>query len=273
MHPLSLIISAFMTVATTAAPITPGSFSSLPYFILAGDSTTATQSSNGGGWGDGFLNTTLFNGASGVNKGHNGATTISFRQQGFWQGVLSEIQQVQEKKQQYIPYVTIQFGHNDQKIKSLTLDQYQSNLETFAQEVKYAGGIPILVTPLSRRNYEKDNSNDDGREVIKEDLAEQREATIRAAIASQTVYIDLNAASEKYLNAIGPEKAWTYNLIATNDHTHLNDHGSQVFGGLVAELMLENPSLAAPLGVRGYVRVDEELKRALRDGKYFWPSS
>lgn len=42
-----------------------------PYFLLAGDSTTATQSSNGGGWGDGFLNKTLKSGASGYNYGHN----------------------------------------------------------------------------------------------------------------------------------------------------------------------------------------------------------
>lgn len=39
------------------------------YFVLAGDSTTATQSSGGGGWGDGFLNLTLNCGSSGVNLG------------------------------------------------------------------------------------------------------------------------------------------------------------------------------------------------------------
>ena len=34
-----------------------------PYFILAGDSTTAVQSEGGGGWGTGFLTTTLTSGA------------------------------------------------------------------------------------------------------------------------------------------------------------------------------------------------------------------
>lgn len=42
-------------------------------FFLAGDSTTAVQSTGGGGWGNGFLNTTLKNGATGKNYGHNGA--------------------------------------------------------------------------------------------------------------------------------------------------------------------------------------------------------
>jgi hypothetical protein len=42
-----------------------------PFFLLAGDSTTATQSSNGGGWGDGSINKTLFQGTKGRNFGHN----------------------------------------------------------------------------------------------------------------------------------------------------------------------------------------------------------
>ncbi|KAI5306778.1 hypothetical protein KEM56_007151 [Ascosphaera pollenicola] len=166
------------------AEATMTKFTGIP--ALSGDlTTTATQSPGGGGWGDGFLNTTLFNGASGVNKGHNGATTLSFRQQGFWQDVLSLVQETQQQGQQQRsqPYVTIQFGHNDQKLKNLTLAHFQSNLEHFARDVQHAGGVPILVTPLSRRNYIKDG---DGREVVKQDLAQQRAATIRAAQASGT---------------------------------------------------------------------------------------
>ncbi|KAK5633523.1 hypothetical protein RRF57_009237 [Xylaria bambusicola] len=48
-----------------------------PAFILAGDSTTAVQSTGGGGWGNGFISF-LNSPAWGVNKGHNGATTKSF---------------------------------------------------------------------------------------------------------------------------------------------------------------------------------------------------
>ena len=75
------------------------------YFLLAGDSTTATQSANGGGWGDGFLNYTLANGSSGHNYGHNGATTASFRAGGDWATVIS---QVQSHTSAYTVYVTIQ---------------------------------------------------------------------------------------------------------------------------------------------------------------------
>lgn len=74
-------------------------------FYLAGDSTTAVQSTNGGGWGNGFLNTTLKNGAIGKNYGHNGATTVSFREGGDWATVLGA---VEDAKADYTPYVTIQ---------------------------------------------------------------------------------------------------------------------------------------------------------------------
>lgn len=93
---------------TLAAPLTPraSSSSSLPaYFLLAGDSTTATQSDNGGGWGDGFLNTTLQGGAAGKNYGHNGATTVSFREDGDWDEVLGD---VKDKKGAYEVWVTVQ---------------------------------------------------------------------------------------------------------------------------------------------------------------------
>ena len=37
-----------------------------------------------------------------------------------------------------------QFGHNDQKVAAnISLAQYTANLETFTDEVKAAGGIPV----------------------------------------------------------------------------------------------------------------------------------
>lgn len=61
-----------MASSAIAAPTRAEAKAALPpYWLLAGDSTTATQSANGGGWGDGFLNKTLKNGATGHNYGHN----------------------------------------------------------------------------------------------------------------------------------------------------------------------------------------------------------
>ena len=71
------------------------------YFLLAGDSTTAP----GGGWGDGFLSTTVAAGSSGHNYGHGGATTASFRAGGDWGNVVKDIGTY---KSDYDVYVTIQ---------------------------------------------------------------------------------------------------------------------------------------------------------------------
>ncbi|KAJ5973143.1 Esterase SGNH hydrolase-type subgroup [Penicillium vulpinum] len=236
-------------------------FTKTPFFVLAGDSTTATQSSNGGGWGDGFLNTTLFKGASGHNFGHNGATTVSFRDGGDWDKVLATVRQVRDD---YHPFVTIQFGHNDQKpAANISLSQYTSNLEKFVTEAFDAGATPILVTPLSRRNY--DNSTGTPRIIMS--LANETMATITAANRSHASYIDLNHASTRYLSAIGPENAFTYNLIPT-DYTHLNVPGSIVFGGIVAELITQKVGALEKLG---YMRVNGGLKKDVDHGIYYWP--
>lgn len=96
--------STFLSAATTLA--LPGKSWHRPaYFVLAGDSTTAVQASGGGGWGDGFLNHTLRSPATGENLGHNGATTVSFREGGDWAHAL---ELVEEHEKWWDVFVTIQ---------------------------------------------------------------------------------------------------------------------------------------------------------------------
>lgn len=110
-----------------------------PFFILTGDSTVAT----GGGWGDALINGTKKLGG-GINLAKNGATTVSFRDQGLWDKALEQIN-TQKKKHEAI--VTIQFGHNDQK--TLTLEEYSDNLSTMIGEVKSAGGTAVSWSLVS----------------------------------------------------------------------------------------------------------------------------
>lgn len=266
---LLLYLLYFFNVAIVHVYGTPLSISSLsrrkamkpPIFLLAGDSTTAIQSSGGGGWGNGFLNTTLFNGACGTNYGHDGATTVSFRAGGDWDNVLAR---VRNSSSHYDPYITIQFGHNDQKAAAnISIEEYTTNLEQFVHEARDAGATPILVTPLSRRNY--DNST--GTPSIIQDLANQTVATIKAADNSGSSWVNLNAASTEYLNSIGPTDAYTYNLIST-DHTHLNSEGSTVFGNLMADLILGD---FVELGHQAYVQVSATVTADLLSGKYYYP--
>ena len=98
-----------------------------------------------------------------------------------------------------------------------------------------------------------------------ENLADVTAAAISAANETNCAYINLNKASEDYLNAIGPADAYTYNLDPT-DYTHLNKEGSVVFGNLVALLMDNNVT-----GVEDYVKPEENIVTALNEGVYYFP--
>ncbi|KAL1616304.1 hypothetical protein SLS56_011468 [Neofusicoccum ribis] len=185
-------------------------------FFLAGDSTTAPS----GGWGDGFLTTTLVNGAWGTNFAESGATTVSFRNGGYWDSTIEAVQNVTDNGD-YTPWVTIQFGHNDQKeAANISIEDFSANLGAFVDE--------ILVSSLTRRAFE------DGKVV--ENLADVAAAALEVAEEKGALSIDLNRASTDYCNSIGEDDSQTYNLDGT-DRTHLNDAGEVVFGNMVAWLL------------------------------------
>jgi hypothetical protein len=102
------------------------------------------------------------------------------------------------------------------------------------------GGTPLLVTPLTRRAFASEHNATDS-------LHNQRLATMAAAAATGTTYVDLNRYSLQYVDAIGNTSAQAYDLNGYGqDTTHLNDWGSVVFGRMVADLLLrERPDLDA----------------------------
>ncbi|KAK8047397.1 carbohydrate esterase family 12 protein [Apiospora saccharicola] len=233
-----------------------------PAFILAGDSTTAVQSAGGGGWGNGFLSFLRAPPAWGVNKGHNGATTVSFVQGGDWANVTELIDQ--KNAEGFQVWVTVQFGHNDQKPdKNISLSQFTTNLATLAHTIQSHQAHPILLTPLTRRSFPADSPHS-----AKDTLHNERLATIAAAArddpatGATTTLLDLNAASLEYVNRIGSEAAHAYNL-KPDDETHLDDWGSVVFGRMVADLLLESEA-GKCLGP--WIRPNATLSQAIRDG-------
>jgi lysophospholipase L1-like esterase len=92
-----------------------------------------------GGWGDGLLSY-VKDPAKGENRGKSGSTTVSWKTNGRWDAL---IESIGSSVDDYEPIVTIQFGHNDQK--TLTLGEFQSNLEGIATEIKEAGGTPVQL--------------------------------------------------------------------------------------------------------------------------------
>lgn len=122
-----------------------------------------------------------------------------------------------------------------------------------AQEIKTAGGIPILVTPLSQRYFSNNK--------VRESLAAQAKATVAAADAGKFNWIDLHGESMKYLNGIGEQAALKL-APAEADKTHLSPKGTTVFGRMVADLVATKvPNLKAAFVV------DAKMSAAIRDGK------
>ncbi|KAI8944836.1 SGNH hydrolase-type esterase domain-containing protein [Xylaria longipes] len=197
-----------------------------PAFFLAGDSTTAVD----GGWGNGLL-APLVEPAWGLNIGLSGATTKSFVARGNWENVTTHLK---GNADAYDCYVTISFGHNDQKEGSgVTFKEYQQNLINFANEVKSLGGTALLVSSLTRRMFPKDPHD------ATDSLHDQRLAAIEAAEVTGSAIVDLNAASLAYVDAIGRDASRAYNWgDDRTDTTHLNPWGEIVFGRMVADLII-----------------------------------
>ncbi|KAL7270773.1 hypothetical protein RUND412_006505 [Rhizina undulata] len=218
-------------------------------FLLAGDSTTATQSSNGGGWGDGFKNYTLEEPSFAINYGHNGATTGSFIDGGDWATVLGRVEEYSPTME---AYVTIQFGHNDQKIANYT-DTFKTNLRRMISDVRAANGNPIIVTPLSRRNFYSNGT-------IIDTLGAWAGYAIEVADETGAPYINLLSASVEYLEKIGEVAARRLDLV-DGDQTHVNVNGSIVFGRMVSDLIVERlPE------VDQWVEPDEKLSQDIKNG-------
>ena len=110
-----------------------------PYLFLIGDSTVAED----GGWGNGLLGY-LKDSAKGENRAVGGTTTVSWKSNGRWDDLLES---VEASKDDYEPIITIQFGHNDQKV--MELDEFQANLESIVTDLEAAGGTPVCSFPES----------------------------------------------------------------------------------------------------------------------------
>jgi hypothetical protein len=128
-------------------------------------------------------------------------------------------------------------------------------MKRYAEEVKSAGAIPILVTPLTRRQWNKDGT-------FNRSLEPWAEATRKVAAETHTSLIDLFAVSAAAVEKMGPDEANTMAQAPPPppmpkeaeggasappadpnapkfDYTHLGAKGSEYFGRMVADLLVK----------------------------------
>jgi len=174
------------------APIKPSKI------ILVGDSTIQPQS----GWGGSFCSQRIVSLMACLNLARGGRSTKSYRAEGSW-----AVAQGEMKAPSYSHiWVLIQFGHNDQPGKpgrSTDLaTEFPANLRRYVTETRAAGAIPILVTPLTRRQFENGK--------LIRDLDPWCDAIRKVAAEMNVPLVDLNAKSAAVIEAMGPAMAMHY---------------------------------------------------------------
>ncbi len=137
---------------------------------------------------------------------------------------------------------------------------FVSDIKKYVEDVQRAGAKPILLTPLTRRQWDK---TERGR--IKSSLAPYAEEVKRIGAEQKVPVIDLHSRSIEVCEKLGREKCLEFSPMKvvdgtnTVDNTHLNEKGSVLFGRVVAkELVNLVPEL------KPYFRLEAE---ASRDGQ------
>lgn len=214
---------------------------------MAGDSTMSIKQVKAypeTGWGMPF--SYFFDSTVKVeNHAKNGRSTKTFISEKLWQGIIDNLQEGD--------YVFIQFGHNDEakeKVERYTTpDEYKANLTRFVNETRNKKGNPILLTPVTRRQFDSTGRIRETHEVY---------SNLARAVAKElnVPLIDMDRKSRELLQQFGPEnsKLLFLQLLpgehpnypdGKNDNTHFNELGARLMAQLVLkEIKAMNLELA-----------------------------
>lgn len=204
--------------------------------VLVGDSTVADRS----GWGLGFKEFVDTNKAECINVAMGGRSSMSFMKEGRWTNALAL----------KADYYLIQFGHNNQPGKpgrSTDMPTFIANMKQYVEDARAIGAHPVLVTPLTRRQWDKNNPY-----KINSTLEPYAEDVRKIAADEHVPLVDLHARSIELCEKLGRDKCYEFSPIkvvdGTNayDGTHLMGPGRVMFARLVVdELRQAVPELAS----------------------------
>ncbi len=211
--------------------------------FLIGDSTMADKpliDNPEHGWGQMipifFSKNVLF-----FNHAKNGRSTRSFLYEGKWDVVRNMLRPGD--------YVFIQFGHNDSKKEDTSRfadphTDYKEFLQRFIREAKEKKAIPVLLTPVNRRNFDKD-----GNFVDKH--GDYPEAVREIAKNENVPLLDLHKKSKIYFENLGQEESKKLFLTSVkpnvyhallngkDDNTHFTRNGAVQIAQLVIDCIRE----------------------------------
>lgn len=207
---------------------------------IIGDSTAANKKPEAfpeTGWGM-ELQCFFSNEVKVDNRALNGRSTKSFINEKRWEPILTSLQKGD--------YVFIEFGHNDEKLDKpgigTTLEEYRANLVKYVNETRVHKAIPVLMTPIARRNFV--NS------VLTDTHGEYPNVVRRVADSLKVPLIDMQQKTDWLLAGLGEEASIKlFNHVdaghqnyreGKKDNTHLSVEGAKQVARLVAKGVKEN---------------------------------
>ncbi|WP_416295851.1 GDSL-type esterase/lipase family protein [Paenibacillus illinoisensis] len=217
-----------------------------PVIYLASDSTVANYAENyrpQAGWGETLGEYFDQDEVSIDNRAVGGLSSKTFLVGGYLNDLLLDIHEGD--------YLFMQWSHNDstpsRPERYLTPEQFKVYLKEYIDGARQRGAIPVLVTPVNRRDFTGETLNKSFPEYVK--------AMKETADETETLIIDLNQASWEYFQELGTEgtKSIFMWVGTTEDNTHLQMNGAIKVSELVARLVKE---LNIPLSA--FVTLDGE---------------
>lgn len=194
---------------------------------VVGDSTAAVYEPSvidpRVGWAQEFQPNFATECATVQDKAISGRSSKSFYDEGAWTPIVAAIKPGD--------YVLIQFGHNDEKTSDPTkftdpATTFPEYLTKYITESEAKGAVPILLTPISRENW---NGN-----TITDSHGEYDDA-IRTLASTQNVpLVDATTLTATYLEKVGKTEAATLYNTSYLDTTHLVAKGAKIVAQIVA---------------------------------------
>lgn len=180
------------------------------------------------------------------NHAVNGRSSKSFLEEGRWKKVVDKLNEGD--------YVFIQFGHNDQKIKSPDrftnpFTGYRSNLEKFVKETLEKQAKPILYSSIVRRDF-----NEHG--VLVDTHGEYPLVTRLVAQDLGIPFVDLQGYTERLELKYGEQDSKKLHLhFLPGEHEYYPDGKSDN-----THLSFKGASLVASLALRALIDLDPGFK-------------
>jgi lysophospholipase L1-like esterase len=234
---LPLLLLAVIVVFPARAGDAPPAVGHKIKIVLVGDSTVNDRT----GWGLGFKQFIDTNKAEVINVAMGGRSSMSFMKEGRWTNALKL------KGDYYL----VQFGHNNQPGKpgrSTDMATFVANMNQYADDALAIGATPVMVTPLTRRQWDRENPG-----KIKSSLEPYAVEVRKIAAEKKIPLVDLHARSIALCESLGPEKCYEFSPMKTEngtntyDGTHLQGVGRVMFARLVVEELRTNVPALAPV--------------------------